>query len=81
MGGARARELDRILLRLHQRDRIGADLGLAARPLDRLGEIRRDGRGVEGDAGPLPAQVLDKLEQRVRLEHVRTAAETLAARG
>ena len=63
MRGARARKLERIFLRLHERDRIGADVGFAARPLDRLGQVGRDGRGVEGDARALPAQVLDELEQ------------------
>ena len=81
MRGARARKLGRIFLRLHERDRIGADLGLAARSLDRLGQIGRYGRGVEGDARPLPAQILDELEQSVGLEHVRMAAEILAGRG
>ena len=38
--GARARKLGRILLRLHERDRIGADVGLAARSLDRLSQDR-----------------------------------------
>ena len=55
-------------------------VGLAARSLDRLGQIGRRGRGVEGDACALPAQILDELEQSVGLEHVRMAAEVLAAR-
>ena len=62
MRGARARKLGRVFLCLHERDRIGADLGLAARSLDRLGQIGRHGRGVEGDARPFPTQVFDKLE-------------------
>ena len=37
------------------------------------------GPGVEGDACALPAKVLDKAEQSVGLEHVRLAAETVAA--
>ena len=79
--GARSCELGRIFLRLHERDRIGADLGLAARSLDRLGQIGWNGRSVERHAFAAPAQILDELEQSVRLEHVRLAAETLAARG
>ena len=79
MRGARARKLGRIFLRLHERDRIGADLGLAARSLDRLGQIGGRGRGVEGDACALSAKVLDEAEQSVGLEHVRMAAETVAA--
>ena len=38
MRGARPRELDRVLHRLHQRDRIRPEVGLAARSLDRLGQ-------------------------------------------
>ena len=74
MRGARARKLERILLRLHERDRIGADVGLAACSLDRLGQIGRSGRSVEGDAHALPAQILDKREQRVGLEHLGMAS-------
>ena len=36
-----------------------------------------DGRGVEGDARALPAQILDELEQSVGLQHVRMTAERL----
>ena len=77
---ARAGKLEGIFLRLHERDRIGADVGFAARPIDRLGQIGGHGRGVEGDANALPAQVLDKVEEGVRLQHLRMAAEALAAR-
>ena len=80
MRRARSRKLGRIFLRLHKRDRIGADLGFAARSLDRLGQIGRYGRGVEGDASPLPTQILDELEQSIGFEYVRIAAEVLAGR-
>ncbi len=75
MRGARSRKLGRIFPRLHERDRIGADVGFAARSLDRLGQIGRHGRGVEGDAFTASAQILDEREQGVGLEHVRMAAE------
>ena len=81
MRGARACELGRILLRLHERDRIRPDVGFAARSLDRLGQIGWNGRGIERHAFAAPAQILDEREQSVGLEHVRLAAETLAARG
>ena len=77
----RPRKLGGIFLRLHERDRIGADVGLAARPFDRLGQIGRHGRGVEGDARAFTAQVLDEVEQSVGVEHVSLAVETLGARG
>ena len=80
MRGARARELGRIFLRLHERDRIGADVGFAARSLDRLGQIGWYGGGVEGHAFAAPAQILDELDESIGLEHVRMAAETQAAR-
>ena len=77
MRRARPRKLGGIFLRLHERDRIGADVGLAARPLDRLGQIGRHGRGVESDARAFAAQVLDEVEQSVGVEHVSLAAETV----
>ena len=53
--GAGARELHPILRRLHERDRIGPDVGLAARAFHRLGQVGRRGGGVECDAQTLPA--------------------------
>ena len=75
-----AGELGRIFLRLHERDRIGADVGFAACPLNRLAQVGRRRSGVECDGDALPAQVLDKREEGVGLEHVCMAAEALAAR-
>src|ERR1700727_2816048 len=52
----------------------------SALPLDRLDQIGRHGRGVEGHAFAAPAKILDELEQSVGLPHFRMMAKTLAAR-
>ena len=80
MRGARARELDRVLHRLHQRDRIGSELGFAARALEHLGQVGWRGRGVERDAPALPAQFVDEPLESVRLVDLRLPGKTLAGR-
>ena len=65
--GARARKLDPILHRLHQRDRIGPDVGLAAGALDVLGQSGRRGRGRRMRRANLACLSLHKRRERVRL--------------
>jgi hypothetical protein len=62
---------------------VGNDRSLSAglaRPLDRLGQIGRHGRGIEGHAFAAPAKILDELEQSGGLPHVRMASKTQTAR-
>ena len=62
-----AGELRLVLGGLHQRDRIGADLGLASRPLERLRQQGRRRRSVEADPRAELAKLLDKANESVRL--------------
>ena len=67
MRSARPLDLGGILAGLHQRDRIGADLGHAARAFQRLRELCGDGGGVEAHRRALlaqPCQIGQKLRGR-----------------
>ena len=67
MRSARPLDLGGILAGLHQRDRIGADLGHAARAFQRLRELCGDGGGVEAHRRALlaqPRQIGQKLRGR-----------------
>ena len=66
MRGARSGEFDRVLDRLHPRDRVGLDDRLAARRLERLDQPRRRGRRVEDDARARRAARRDERDERLR---------------